>query len=217
MAMTRQILWGVLLLLGLAPAGAAGQVAVGFRGGIRSSGLDTGQDLERFSDLVLGGYMGFGLSDRLAFQVEVVYGNRGANGLGLGANALDDTATPVDLSMHYLEIPVLLRAGFPGERLLPTFFAGPYAGFLLSCDITPEGGSATSCDEEGVAQRFAPRSTEFGVVVGAGLDVAIGHSTLFVDARYTLGILSIQQGSDPFDARHNGMAFSGGLAVPLGR
>lgn len=215
--MNRLILWGLLTALVVGPATARAQAAAGFRAGVRSSGLDVSPEVERTSALVLGGYLGFGLSDRLALQVEVAYGGRGGSGLGLGADALDAGATPVELDMQYLEVPVLLRTGFPTDWLLPSFFAGPYAAFVLSCEVTPDGGTTTSCDDEAAGQRFSPRTTDFGMVVGAALDVAVGRSTLFVDARYTLGILSLQAGSDGFDARHNGVALTGGVAVPLGR
>lgn len=215
--MNRLILWGLLGALVVAPSTARAQAAAGFRVGLRSAGLDASQQVDPTRSLVLGGYLGFGISDRLALQVEVAYGSRGASGLGLGADALDDAATPVELEMQYLEVPVLLRAGFPTGRLLPSFFAGPYAAFVLSCEVTPDGGDTTRCDDAVASQRFSPRTTDLGLVAGAALDVAMGQSTVFVDARYTFGVLSIQAGSDGFDARHNGFALTGGIAVPLGR
>ena len=216
--MKRTMAWGALALATLlaAPAGGSGQAAAGFRAGVRGAGLETGQGVSTINEPVFGAYLGFALSDRLAFQTEVVYGTRGATGFGLGTDALDPAGTGVELSMRYVEVPILLRAGFPGERLLTSFFAGPYVGFLTGCDVTADG-TTRACDEAAATRRFDPRSTDVGLVAGAGLDFALGRSTLFIDARYTLGILSIQEGSDPFDARHNGVALTGGLAVPLGR
>ncbi|MFO7894647.1 MAG: porin family protein [Longimicrobiales bacterium] len=214
--MNRAIRWSVAIALLALPAGAVAQSATGFRAGVRNAGLQTGQGVSTITEAVYGAYLGFGLSDRLAFQAEVVYGVRGADGLGLGTDVLDPNAGDVRLDMQYLEVPLLLRAGFPGERLLASFFAGPYAGFLLSCEVTA-GGSTGACDDDAATQRFGPRSTDFGLVAGTGVDIAIGESTIFFDARYTLGILSIQSGADGFDARHNGLAITGGIAVPLGR
>jgi hypothetical protein len=204
---------GVLLA---ASSGVSAQAAMGFRAGVRNAGLETGQSVSTINKPVYGVYMGFGLSDRLAFQTEVVYGTRGANGLGLGADTLDASAAGVDLSMDYIEVPLLLRAGFPGKRLLASFFAGGYVAFLANCEVTA-AGTTTSCDDAAAAQRFSPRTTDLGLVAGAGLDLALGQGSIFVDARYSFGLLSIQSGSDPFDARHNGLAVTGGFAVPLGR
>lgn len=214
--MHKILLFGIATALAVAPAASA-QTAVGFRGGVRNAALSTTQSATALNEMVLGAYLGFGLSDRLALQAEVVYGTRGGAGLGLATDSLDDTATPVRLDMDYIEVPLLLRTGFPGERFLASFFVGPYVGFLLSCEVTPDGGSATTCDDDAATQRFAPRHTDFGMAAGVGLDVAIGESTLFIDVRYTLGLLAVQAGSDPFDARHNGLAVTGGFAVPLGR
>ena len=216
--MKRPKAWGVLALAILlaAPAAATAQAAAGFRAGVRSAGLETAEGVSTITEPVFGAYLGFALSDRLALQTEVVYGTRGATGFGLGADALDPAGTGVELSMRYIEVPILLRVGFPGDRLLVSFAAGPYLGFLTGCDVVA-GGTTRACDDAAATERFEPRSTDLGLAAGAGLDFALGRSTVFVDARYTLGILSIQGGSDPFDARHNGVALTGGLAVPLGR
>lgn len=208
----------LLALLACAvPAALEGQAAVGLRGGLRSAGLSSGQSTGTIAEPVFGAYLGFGLTDRLALQVEGVYGTRGGTGLGLGTDALDPGAAPVDLEMNYLEVPILLRVGFPGDRVLASFFAGPYAAFLLSCEVLPESGGLRSCDDAGTTQRFSPRSTDLGVLGGAGLDLALAGSTVFVDVRYSLGLLSLESGEDAFDARHNGLAVTAGLAVPLGR
>lgn len=215
--MKRQVLWSALAAGLLIPGVGEGQAAAGFRAGVRSGTLETTQGVNAVSKPVYGAYLGFGLTDNLAFQMEAVYGTRGASGLGLGTDVLDPAATPVELAMGYLEVPLMLRLGFPAGWLLPSVFAGPYAGFVVSCDVSPDGGSRTSCDDETATQRFAPRGADVGVVAGAGLDISLGRATLFVDARYSLGLLSIQEGGDAFDARHSGIAVAGGFAVPLGR
>lgn len=200
-----------------APAMASAQSAFGVRAGMRSSDLETSQSTESIRSLVIGGYYGFGISSRLAIQFEAVYGGRGGEGLRVGVNELDSEAEPATLKMSYIEVPVLLRTGFPGERFLPSFFFGPYAGFLLNCDLEMAGGDSRSCDEDDSAPRFSPRSTDFGLVLGAGLDMSLGESTVFVDARFTVGLLPVQSGDDAFDARHSGLALSAGFAVPVGR
>lgn len=214
--MRTAIIPGVLAVLLLLPAPGTSQVATGLRAGYRSAALTTSQGTSTLEEPVFGGYLGFGISDRLALQLEVVYGARGGAGLGLGDGVLADTAGAVTVAMQYVEVPILLRAGFPGERFLASFFAGPYAGFLTSCEVRP-GGGATACADTTATQRFTPRATDFGIVAGTGLDVAFGESTVFIDARYSLGLLSLQSGADAFDARHNGVAITGGFAVPVGQ
>ncbi|MDX1675508.1 MAG: outer membrane beta-barrel protein [Longimicrobiales bacterium] len=209
-------LFGILIALAL-PAVVEAQAAMGLRVGARNAELATGQSTGAITTAVYAAYLGFGVSDRLAIQVEAVYGTRGADGLGLGTDALDASAPPARVEMRYLEVPLLLRAGFPGERLLISVFAGPYVGFLVACEVAPAGAASRSCNEAAAGQRFDPRSTDVGLAAGVGLDLAFGGSTLFADARYTVGLQSIESGGDPFDARHTGVALTAGLAVPLGR
>jgi hypothetical protein len=203
------------LLVG--PVAAGAQSAVGFRAGMRSSQLAVGQDLDALTTFAVGGYFGFGVSNRLAVQFEAEYGRRGGEGLRVSNGELDPAADPVKVEMDYLEFPILLRAGFPGERFLPSVFAGPYVGFMLDCVITPPEGTLRKCEVSGEAERFQPRGTEVGILAGMGLDFAIGENTVFIDARYTYGLLSIEAGSEAIDVRNNGFAISGGFAVPVGR
>lgn len=207
----------VVALLLAAPAMAAAQAAVGVRAGLRRSELAVSQEVDPLYSMVVGGYFGFGITDRLALQFEAVYGTRGADGLRIGDGVLDPQASPTEVKQTYLEVPVLLRAGFPGERFLGSLFLGSYVGFMLDCELQPASGDARACDAAGVPQRFNPRSTDYGVVAGGALDMSFGSNTLYVDGRYTLGLLSLQSGGDSFDVRHTGFALTAGLAVPLGR
>jgi hypothetical protein len=196
---------------------ASAQSAVGVRAGARWSGLETSQDVSSIRTMIIGGYLGFGITSRLALQFEGVYGTRGARGLRLGADVLDSGASPARLEMDYFEVPVLLRAAFPYKRVLPSLFLGPYVGFLLNCEIQPAGEDARECDTPEAPQRFTPRSTDYGLIIGGGFDVAMGRSTIFLDTRYSLGLNSVESGDETFDARHGGIAVSLGFAVPLGR
>ncbi|MBW3551922.1 MAG: PorT family protein [Gemmatimonadetes bacterium] len=206
-----------LASLAAAPAAADGQAAMGVKAGANLTRLTGAEDSESVTGLSAGAYLGFGLGDRLAIQIEASYAVRGGAGVRIGANALEDTATTSDVRLTYVEVPLLLRAGYPGERLLPTVFIGPYAGFLLSCRLTLSDGSEGDCDDESRASWFNDRGTEYGLMVGGGLDWAIGESTVFVDTRYALGLFSIQGGDNAMDLRNGGLTITGGFAIPLGR
>ena len=209
------MLAGALVALG---AGRAeGQAAMGVKAGVNLASLSGAVDSESRTGFSAGAYFGFGLGDRLALQIEGIYAVRGGRGIGIGADALDDTATPSDLRLTYVEVPLLLRAGYPGERLLASVFLGPYVAFQTSCSLTLDDGTEGECDDETRAAWFNPRSTEYGLTVGGGIDLAVGESTVFVDARYALGLLSIQGGDNPMDLRNGGLTIAGGFAIPLGR
>lgn len=213
--MNRLAWYGAVALLTVVPAAAPAQAAVGMRVGARWADLDVSQDTDGIRNVAVAAYLGLAVSERLALQVEAVYGDRGAEGLRLGDGALDLAASPVGVTASYLDIPVLLRAGFPRERFMPSLFVGPYAGFLLGCDIVAADGRR-ACDAEEVTPRFEPRSTDFGIVAGGALDMALGTSTAFVDLRFTMGLLSIATGENAMDANHTGFEVSAGFAFPLG-
>jgi hypothetical protein len=204
----RWVLLGLLVLL-MGPAAVAAQSAVGFRAGGRFAALDTAHEADGVAHLALAGYFGLGLSDHVALQLEVVYGGRGAESL-----VLVPEVGPATLGMTYLDIPFLLRVGFPGRRFLPSVFAGPYAGFLLSCDLERDG-LTQDCD--GGTAGFRARDTEAGLLGGVALDMLVGQGTVFIDARYSFGLLGIAGGDQILDARHTGLDLSVGFAFPLGR
>lgn len=211
---------GALMALVFVAAGAgtaAAQAAIGVKAGANFSTLAGAEESGSLTGLTAGAYLGFGLGDRLAVQLEALYGMRGGTGVNIAADSLDAAAPPSDVRLSYVEVPLLLRAGYPGERLLASVFLGPYAGFLLSCRLTLEDGSEGDCDDNTRASWFSPRSTEYGLLVGGGLDWAMGESTIFVDVRYALGLVSIQGAEDPMDLRNQGLTIAGGFAIPLGR
>ncbi|HSH44377.1 MAG TPA: porin family protein [Longimicrobiales bacterium] len=208
---------GLAMTLLLNPGHLRAQAAVGVKAGANYTSLTGSQDVDAIVGISAGGYLGFGIGDRVALQVEASYGVRGANGLRVQDGELNVDAAPSDIRLTAVEVPVLLRAGFPSRRFLPSVFMGPYVSFLVSCRLTPEGGVAGDCDDETRPSRITPRSTGYGLMAGAGMDFGLGESTIFVDARYVLGLVSIEGGSDPIDAYHGGLTVTGGFAFPLGR
>lgn len=215
MTAARTTLAAVAALVMAAGSGSA-QAAMGLKAGANLASLTGAADADAITGLTAGAYLGLGVGDRLALQLEATYAVRGGDAVRIGANALDDGAPPSDVRLSYVEVPLLLRAGYPGERLLPSIFMGPYAAFLLSCRITLEDGSEGDCDDDARSAWFQPRSTDYGLMAGGGLDFALGESTVFVDVRYVLGLLSIH-GGDAMDLRHRGPTITGGFAIPLGR
>jgi hypothetical protein len=94
------------------------------------------------------------------------------------------------MKLDYLEIPVLVKIIFPSPGgVNPYLFAGPAVAIKVSGKVKAE--FAGESDEEDIEDM---KSTDFGLVIGAGVDFgfgALGKGTLSVDIRYSLGLSTI--------------------------
>jgi opacity protein-like surface antigen len=85
-----------------------------------------------------------------------------------------------------------------GKSWVPNIYAGPYLAFMLGADI----------DGNDVKDAF--KSTDFGLVVGVGLDFKLseGNRMLELDFRYSMGITKIYDFDDlDIKAFNNGFQF----------
>lgn len=206
---------GLALIAG-APVAATAQSAFGFKAGVNRTGL-TGPDAGAATaqDRFVGGiFFGSGISDHLAIQLELLYSRQG---VGNFVNPADSTgAGPVTLSMAYVELPVLLRAGFPTRNVLFSVYAGPIISFRNSCEIQ-SGDTTMKCQDAGTPQGFHPRATDVDAAAGAAIDISLGGSTFFIDGRYAAGLSSIEAGSMGMKARRTAASLMAGFAFPIGR
>ena len=126
-----------------------------------------------------GTFVAIYLNDVLAIQPEVLFSMKGTKW------TLGDATTTAKL--NYCEIPVLVKVAAPSgspNRFL--VFAGPYLGVKLSAKgtvATPEG--------EQTREDQTIRKTDFGMVLGTGVDVRHGFSTFLIDIRYVVSIADI--------------------------
>lgn len=206
---------GMMLLAG-APHTATAQSAFGFKAGVNRTtltGTDAGAPTAR-DGFIGGAFFGSAISNHLALQLEVLYTKESMTDF---VNPADTTgASPVTLSMTYVQLPILLRAGFPTRTVLFSVYAGPVLSFRHGCEIQ-SGGTALKCRDAGTPQGFFPRATDLDAAAGAGIDFSLGGSTFFIDGRYSVGLLSIQAGSAGLKARRTTTSLMAGIAFPIGR
>jgi hypothetical protein len=166
--------------LGAAPTGAA-SVLGGVEGGLSIANL-TGDDVFNNSTKVGGAAGIFGRytwTDVFAVQPEALWTMKGAQ--------YEAQGTQTQQTIHYIEIPVLMRATWPRTGALrPSVLAGPALGILLSNKIQ---------DGAEIDLKDASNTFDFGLVFGAGLEYALDKSCLLLDARYELGLTSTTKSS----------------------
>lgn len=193
--MKTKLAMGAVLLCGLAAvateARAADRPAIGFRAGLSLAsfhGGDVGEaadadDMlvsgpESLTGLCAGVFVAIPITDTLLFQPEALYSQKGATYTLFGED--------LDLKLDYLEVPVLLKARFGTGAARPAVFAGPAIGFKLR---------AKGQFQDQTEDLDETKGTDFGLVFGAGVDLTAGSGAFVVDARYTLGLSTIDDAS----------------------
>lgn len=126
-----------------------------------------------------GGFLGFELGEAVTLQPELLYTMKGVKYEELGVTIKGKST--------YLEVPVLIKYGFTtAGSTKPNLYFGPYMAFELSSDVEGEIGGMSAEVEVGNT-----KSTDFGLVIGGGLDFAAGSSTVVIDFRYSLGLTKL--------------------------
>lgn len=163
----------------------------GARAGLNGSWITASGSDPRF-DFVGGAFATIPLSDRFSIQPEVLYTRKGGKDSQLIPYIeLNLTA---DFRFEYIEVPLLLRYSFgTNAQMSPYLYAGPSIAFNLSSNVRLE-------TELGQAQIdiVNMKSTDIGLTVGGGTDVALRHFSLVFDLRLTVGLGNFLQASKPF-------------------
>lgn len=160
---------------------ALGQVKYGVTAGLNMaswSGNDA-SDTKTRTAFAFGGFVAMP-GDGLGFRGEVLYSMKGAT----------TTFSGVDITMKYdyLEVPLLGKYSFAtAGNVKPSFYVGPYVGFLLSSKAEADGNSVDISDQNGV---------DIGLMFGVGTDFVVGRSTVGLIARYGLGLTKIDDNAD---------------------
>lgn len=148
---------------------------------------DEGEDKKMKLGFGAGGFVTYSINEMFALQPEVFYTMKGAKYEGDGWT--------MTLKYDYLEIPVLAKVIMPTEgNIAPHLFVGPSLGINLSAKYKWEEDGET--DEGDIKDLMWPgdvKSTDFGLVFGAGVDIGMPHSAITLDGRYTLGLTSISE------------------------
>jgi hypothetical protein len=131
----------------------------------------------------IGGVVDLRLSENFSLYLQPMYLQKGAR--------VTDTVDNIEFPFTYafLELPVFLKAEF-GSAVRPYIMAGPTVGYLLSADVEGEYSGLTFKGD----LKEVTESIDFGLGFGAGLRYPISTVSIFVEGRYSLGLLNMQKG-----------------------
>jgi Outer membrane protein beta-barrel domain len=151
-----------------------------------SDPYDIFESLKGFS---AGVGLGWPLSGSLEIQPEVLYIQKGVSfGESEGA---DDSGNPIGSleTLHVVdavEVPLLLRLQVPmGGRLHPVLVGGPFVSFEVAERLKTTGALESSEDSQIL------KNTDYGVVLGAGLELEAGPGRWILQGRYEPGLADL--------------------------
>ncbi len=209
--MKREIIFGVVVagLLGATvQAGAATNCTFGVKGGVGMANLG-GADADSFATDSRNGFVGglflqADMSKSFGVRLEGLYNMKGASDSESGVDAT--------IKLDYIEFPILLVGQMPAsETVTLSAFAGPTLGFNINSEVEVSYlGVSGSADIEDVA------GFEFGLAFGAGADFDMGSWSIVFDARYALGLTTIDSSSDNADVKNQQWVIMAGVGLPVG-
>ncbi len=207
----------MFFVLFAAPAGAQEQeqasVDLGFLAGADvadQAGQDAFAPHDRFG--FIGGVSGvLRFSPRWSVQLDGLYVEKGGR-----ENNDRDEGDPNDdeLSLRYLEFPVLVKFALSVEGTRPELFVGPSFAYELSCtlDTFPDGSSdPVDCADAGLQTR----SLDVGVAFGADVEVPLGSGHLVIDGRGIVGLSSFDDSEADLDFRNRILSLMVGYRFAL--
>jgi len=177
-----------------APAAAATTFDFGIKAGasfFKNDWSDNDGSEKTLIRPTFGAFALVNLTPAIAIQPELNYLTTGLWWEDLGGKFVE--------AYGYLHIPVLVRARLMQQGpFVPVVFAGPALGILLSA----------KWDGDDVKDLF--KTTDFGLDVGVGGEIALNPMKLLIDVRYYLGLTNVYE--DPeFSMKNRGFLVTAGL------
>ncbi|MCM2267545.1 MAG: PorT family protein [Elusimicrobiales bacterium] len=196
--MTKYLLAAVLSLTLAAAAPAADSLSGGLKAGLNISqftGSDAGGDQVQRAGLIAGGYLVFPVQLAFKVQVEALISSKGS------IYKWDVLGTPYEsiIKLTYLEVPVLARFDFASRSAARSaLLIGPSLGIKVSAtEESRTVGDSTSGDISNI------RTFDPGLVLGGVLDIKTEKGSVTLEARYTMGLSTIYEGSTDADVRNS--------------
>lgn len=186
------LLIGLLAMVGLSATDAAAQnPRYGVTAGLNLSGISFSSEGASISPGTRAGiaFGGF-LEQDLIFEGWSVLGEALVTMKG---SKLQTAGEDPRVRLTYLEVPVVARAALQGPRASRLhLYAGPAFGIKISESVKPEsdGGPIDGEPSAGNDDIFKP--LDFSLAFGGSIEVR----QIFVDLRYTLGLLNVADEDD---------------------
>ncbi len=180
-----------LAIAGVTTNTSMAQLHVGVKGtgtlNMISGKVPTGSKKEMTFGYGFGALVNYGFTRTFSIQPEVLYLQKG------GRTASKTTDDYTQLAANYLEIPILAKAQFGGEKFKGFVVLGPYASYWVggktrSNILGAESNERIDFDNDIDDDGFKQNRFDIGINGGLGMQYAIGRGNIFLDARYGFGL-----------------------------
>ncbi len=179
--------WAIVLATVFAALPLAAQTTAGIEVGFVSATLhtsDRGMPTNTVAGILVGASIDHDLAPHFSLAPEAIYVHKGGK--------FTETDGTVDaIALDYVEIPVLLRWTLAARNLPHSFLtAGPTIAFRLSCTDQYAGTDVSgSVDCKSLGARTGFKSTDAGLLIGAGIDI----KRALLSVRYDIGLTNVSQ------------------------
>ncbi len=179
----------------------------GFKGGLSFAnwyGSDVSGTDSKIG-LAAGTFYNVQPSDKISIQTELLYVVKGFKAEDLGIE--------VKTKLEYIEFPFLIKWMFPTDgNVKPNLFLGAAPAINISAKAEAVSGNVKAeLDIKDFIKGF-----DFGLVFGGGLDIDAGSSIITIDARYTLGLTSIDNSGFDEDVKNRVFTVMIGYVLKFG-
>lgn len=170
----------IVAVMAMVATAAVAQTTFGVKAGVNFASLsDDFDEMDSKMGLALGGFVKFELSEKFAFQPELLFSAQGAK--------LEEGGAELKIKANYLNLPLMGKFYVMDGLSLQ---AGPQVGFLMSANAELTGAGEENFDED---IKDEMKGIDFGLNFGAGYELQNG---LGFDARYNLGLSNIIDSDD---------------------
>ena len=165
-------------------------------------GSDT-EDVDKMASWLGGIFLNAQIAPSISLQPELLLTRRGGNFTHNNAR--------LDLSINYVEIPVLAKLRLPiADVFFPHILLGP--GFSFKTNVNYSGidivtGTSVTTHDSNI------RKSDISAFVGAGVDAQTKNSGFFftMDGKYALGFNSVYSSDQSVGIKNTGWSFSVGV------
>lgn len=202
----------VCLILILFSSISMGQPAIGLTAGLNTSKFygDTPEDA-RYTSIMganLGAFIDAKLAHGIYLSFQPSYSQEGTN-VSYMVPGKEESVDSIKIRLNYFSLPVLLKVTSTNQRFYA--LAGIETAMLLN-------SSATIGDQKGeIGTEIA--QWNFAMHFGAGIRFPVGKPSLFVEVRYTQGLMNItdEQVNNSYIPRvkSSGLRIVTGIEIPL--